>query len=105
MQIRIGYEIDYECPQPTPMILTLHVHSSRVADLVTPDRLTTTPAIPVTAYHDTYGNWCSRIVAPTGRLRLTTNALLNDHGRPDTVVPWAQQHDCRICQWKHCCIC
>ena len=38
MQIRAGYEISYDCPQPTPMILTLSVHPSRFADLLTPDR-------------------------------------------------------------------
>ncbi len=93
MQIRVGYEIVYECPQPTPMILTLHVHASRASDLVTPDHLHTSPPIPVTAYHDSYGNWCSRIVAPYGQLRLTTDALLNDRGQPDPVVQSAYQHE------------
>ena len=37
MQIRVGYELIYHCPQPTPMILTLNVHYSRVSDLVKPD--------------------------------------------------------------------
>ena len=35
MKIRAGYEISYDCPQPTPMILTLSVHPSRFADLLT----------------------------------------------------------------------
>ena len=26
MQIRVGYELIHDCPQPTPMILTLNVH-------------------------------------------------------------------------------
>ena len=34
MQIRAGYEIVYECPQATPMILMLTVHPSRQRDLV-----------------------------------------------------------------------
>ncbi len=93
MQIRVGYEIVYDCPQPTPMILTLHVHASRVSDLVAPDHLITSPSIPITAYHDSYGNWCSRIVAPRGQLRLTADTLLNDHGQPDPVVQSAQQHE------------
>ena len=29
MQIRIGYQLSYESPQPTPMILTLNVRSRR----------------------------------------------------------------------------
>jgi hypothetical protein len=28
MKIHAGYEISYDCPQPTPMILTLSVHLS-----------------------------------------------------------------------------
>jgi len=38
MKIRAGYEISYDFTQPTPMIVTLSVHSSRTPDLLTPDR-------------------------------------------------------------------
>jgi transglutaminase-like putative cysteine protease len=92
MQIRVGYELVYECPQPTPMILTLHVHSTRVSDIVVPDHLITRPSIPITAYRDGFGNWCSRIVAPAGETRLSADALLNDGGAPDPVATWAHQH-------------
>lgn len=92
MQIRVGYELQYDCPQPTPMILTLHIHHTRVADIVVPDHLITTPAVPVTAYRDGFGNWCSRIVAPKGEFHLTANAIIRDTGQPDAVVPWAHQH-------------
>ena len=43
MQIHVGYELIYDCPQPTPMILTLNVHYSRASDLVEPDHLVTSP--------------------------------------------------------------
>ena len=43
MQIRVGYELVYSCPQPTPMILTLNVHHSRVSDLVQADRIVIDP--------------------------------------------------------------
>src|SRR6266478_8778358 len=39
VKIRIGYEITYDCPKPTPMLLVLSVHPSRQADLLTPDRI------------------------------------------------------------------
>ena len=35
MKIRAGYEISYDCPQPTPMILQVSVHPSRISDLLT----------------------------------------------------------------------
>jgi len=92
MQIQLGYELIYDCPQPTPMIVTLSIHFTRVSDIVIPDHLITSPSIPLTAYRDGFGNWCSRIVAPPGELRLSTNAVINDSGEPDPVVGSAQQH-------------
>src|SRR5438270_1293553 len=92
MQIRLGYELIYDCPQPTPMLLMLNVHFTRVSDLVEPDHLVTRPAIPIRGYRDGFGNWCSRIVAPAGRTRLSANAIVNDTGEPDVVAIEAQQH-------------
>jgi hypothetical protein len=48
MKIRAGYEISYDCPHPTPMILTLSVFPSRTPDLLSWDRMRLDPAIPVT---------------------------------------------------------
>ena len=91
MQLRVGFEMVYECPQPTPMILALSIHYSRASDLVRPDHLVTNPAVPVAPYRDLFGNWCSRLTAPAGRTVLTTDALVNDSGQPDVVAPWVQQ--------------
>ena len=91
MRIRFGYELVYDCPQPTPMILMLNVHFTRVSDMVVPDHLITSPSIPVAPYRDAFGNWCSRIVAPAGALRLSTDAVINDSGAPEAVVPSAAQ--------------
>ncbi|MEO8441958.1 MAG: transglutaminase family protein [Betaproteobacteria bacterium] len=91
MQIRAGFELVYECPQPTPMILMLNIHYSRASDLVVPDHLLTVPSLPVSAYRDSFGNWCTRIVAPEGETRLTSDAVVNDSGIPDIVVAEARQ--------------
>jgi transglutaminase-like putative cysteine protease len=91
MKIRLGYEIIYDCPQPTPMILTLNIHFTRISDIIVPDHLTTHPLVPVNAYRDAFGNWCSRIVAPKGRLQLTADTLVYDTGAQDIAAPWAQQ--------------
>jgi hypothetical protein len=92
MQIRLGYELIYDCPQPTPMLLSLSIHFSRVSDIVVPDHLITMPSIPISANRDGFGNWCSRIVAPKGEIRLSADAIINDTGRPDLVVSSAPQH-------------
>ena len=91
MKIRIGYEIIYDCPQPIPMILNLNVHYTRVSDLISPDHLITDPPVPLTAYRDNYGNWCSRIVAPKGQIKLFTDALIRDSGQADIVATTARQ--------------
>ncbi len=91
MRIRLGYELVYDCPQPTPMMLMLHVHPSRMPDLIVPDELRTSPAVPVTHYTDSFGNRCARIVAPAGRTTLTTDAVITDTGLPDEVAPDAVQ--------------
>jgi len=92
MQTRLGYDLIYECPQPTPMLLVLNVHHSRVADLAVPDRLATDPPVPIHGYHDGFGNWCNRIVAPAGQIRLSAAGLINDTGKPDALAIEAQQH-------------
>lgn len=91
MKIRLGYELIYDCPQPTPIILTLNVHHSPVNDFLVPDRMISDPPVAMTTYHDIYGNHCHRIVAPQGLLKLSTDALINDSGMPDLVGLQARQ--------------
>jgi transglutaminase-like putative cysteine protease len=92
MEIQVGYELLYECPKPTPMILALNIHFSRASDLVTPDHVLTDPPVPISPYRDGFGNWCSRIIAPAGQIRISTAATVRDSGMPDPVVPGAKQH-------------
>jgi transglutaminase-like putative cysteine protease len=91
MKLRVGFEMIYDCPQPTPMVFNLNVHFTRVSDLIGRDNLTFDPSVPVASYRDTFGNWCTRIVAPKGRTRVGADALVNDTGLPDVVVPQARQ--------------
>ncbi len=93
MQIRVGYELIYDFPQPTPLILTLNIHYSRASDLIRPDYLITSPSVPVTSYRDGFGNWCSRLLAPAGTLTLTADAVVRDSGMADVIVPNAWQHE------------
>jgi transglutaminase-like putative cysteine protease len=92
MKLRVGYELVYECPQPTPMIFMLHVHHTRAPDIVVADQVTTSPSVPITSYRDGFGNWCSRLVAPQGEIRISSTAVLHDSGNPDPVNAGARQH-------------
>src|ERR1700692_3098203 len=86
MKIRVGFEMHYDFPQPTPMIMVLGTHFTRASDIIVPDHLTTLPSVPITPYRDLFGNWCSRIVAPAGAMRLAADGIIHDSGLPDPVV-------------------
>src|SRR5438132_11491990 len=92
MKIRVGFEMLYDFPQPTPMIMVLGTHFTRASDIIVPDHLTTNPSVPITPYRDGFGNWCSRLVAPAGRMRLAADGTVRDSGLPDPIVASASQH-------------
>jgi transglutaminase-like putative cysteine protease len=92
LQLRIGYELIYNFPQPTPIILVVNIHDSRASDIVVPDSLITDPSVPISSYRDAFGNRCNRLVAPVGRLRLTADSVIADSGQPDEIVFGAGQH-------------
>ena len=91
MRIRIGYDIAFECSSPTPMILMLSVHPSRLDDLTTPQEIIFDPPVPARTYADHFGNICTRVVAPPGRLAVSSEAVVCDSGQPDLVAPGAEQ--------------
>jgi transglutaminase-like putative cysteine protease len=92
MKIRVGFEMIYDFPQATPLIAVVGTHFSRASDVIEPDYLTISPSVPITPYRDGFGNWCSRIVAPAGRVRLAADGIVRDSGLPDVIVPAAVQH-------------
>jgi transglutaminase-like putative cysteine protease len=92
LKIRFGYELVYSCPQPVPMILMLHVHSSRAADLLRADQMTIQPHLEPDTYVDLFGNACTRIVAPAGETRFRADGLIQDSGLPEAVFAEAQEH-------------
>jgi transglutaminase-like putative cysteine protease len=93
MQIRAGYSLTYDCPQPTPMLLCLNIHPSRRVDLLTPQTLQFEPPAEAWDYTDGFGNVCTRITAPIGRTTISTQFDIYDTGTPDYVPYDAVQHD------------
>src|SRR5579864_1037738 len=87
VQIRVGYELKYTFPQPTPLILTLSIHYTRVSDIVRADHMIVRPSVPMSAYRDGFGNWCTRLVAPAGQVppagqvQISADAVVNDSGQ------------------------
>ena len=87
MRIQLGSRFDLFLTQPTPMIALLNVHYSRSSDMEYPDHIVTTPAVPLTAYRDGFGNWCTRLVAPAGIFTIGTQTIIHDSGVPDVAAP------------------
>lgn len=94
MLIKSEYDIHFSTPFPTPMIALLHVHPSVEASLATPDTLKVEHILPasqredpvqlaVEEYLDSFGNRCSRFVAPAGAIRLSGTNILNASEMPD----------------------
>lgn len=83
MIIRAGYTISFQCSAPTPMLLMLNVHPSRVHDLLGPDILRASPHAPMEAYIDLFGNRVTRVAAPAGLVTFSTDFAIQDTGLPD----------------------
>ena len=85
MLIRLGYDIELGLPQPATIVAILNVHSSRVADLREADEIQSSPEIPQERYQDSFGNTCTRLLAPPGNLRLSGSTLIEGSGETDEV--------------------
>ena len=91
MLIRLGYDLRFDLPAPIAMVALLHVHPSRDRDLREPDNLLTEPKLPVSEYIDGFGNRCSRIFAPAGRLRLYGSTMIVGVDELDQIDTNAQE--------------
>jgi len=89
--IRAGYDIAFHCQQETPMVLMLSVHRSRQADLLSEHIVRLSNDIASRDYVDSFGNICTRLVAPPGLLEVRNQFLIRDGGLPDEVGPHARQ--------------
>jgi transglutaminase-like putative cysteine protease len=89
MLIRAGYDLHFSAEQPVPLLAMLSIHPSRNKDLITPHRIVAEPDMPLYDYVDMFGNICSRITVPPGRLSLSCDFVIHDHGNPDRTCPGA----------------
>lgn len=99
MQIQCGFDLEFEIPAPTPMLLALYLHPSRAGDHVPRggvgaerEALRISPEVPVHDYSDAFGNRVGRIVAPAGRLAISHRVVVRDTGVPDQTIEGLDQH-------------
>ena len=93
MHIRTGFNIALDTFGTTPLSLLLNIRPERQADLITPETITFDPPVPVHQYRDAFGNVCTRIVAPRGRISMSSSFVIADSGEPDPVIPEAGQFE------------
>jgi transglutaminase-like putative cysteine protease len=86
MLIRLGYELIFRIPARTPMVLMLYTHPSHAGSLLAADCINVEPNTPVEIYTDAFGNYCGRLVAFPGQLRLWSNTVIEDAGIADHVA-------------------
>lgn len=91
MKIEAGYDIAFACSQKMPMVLMLSVHPSRQHSLLTRQRMSFSPGVEARDYLDSFGNICTRLVAPPGLLEIRNRFVISDSGKPDEVDPEARQ--------------
>jgi transglutaminase-like putative cysteine protease len=91
LKIRAGYDIAFNCFEDVPMVLMLSVHSSRQKDLLTDHTIRISPIIEARDYIDSFGNICTRLVAPAGLIEIRNEFVIEDSGLQDAVVPHAAQ--------------
>jgi transglutaminase-like putative cysteine protease len=93
LQIRFGYEISYEFPAPTAVVLLLHLRPELGARVVVPERLQVNPSnINTVEFIDGFGNRATRLIAPAGRLDLSCEATIADDGHPAPIDADAMEH-------------
>lgn len=92
MLIKGGYNLAYDCAEETPMVLAIHIRPEETVNLVEPETFTLFPEIPYSTYFDAFGNRCTRLVAPPGRLSIWNRFTMADDGRTEPLPIEAYQH-------------
>ena len=93
LTMRLGFDMVFDLPAPTPMVLMLYVHPEKIHHLRSPEMLRFEPHLVPEIFYDTFGNRCARVVAPAGELRVMQDQLYDDLPVPEPQPsPEARQH-------------
>ena len=83
MLIRAGYDIGFQCPAQSSMLLHLNIHPSRLGDLRSPDIVTSQPSYAMGAYLDLFGNRVTRVDVQPGQVTFSNRFVIHDSGELD----------------------
>jgi transglutaminase-like putative cysteine protease len=103
MLIRSTFDIQFHLPSSAAVVALLHLHPSLEKQLRSDDELLVEylgtssvadqePRVAISPrdYTDSFGNICSRFVAPMGHLRLSGTNLIESDDRPEKSYPDAE---------------
>ncbi|HXP06966.1 MAG TPA: transglutaminase family protein [Acidobacteriaceae bacterium] len=98
MLVKSEFDIQFHLSMPTPMMAMLHLHPSVEPQVKAGNELKVEHIdleaktdIPVTEYHDVFGNRCTRFVTPTGAIRLSGTNVVEITGLADPINAHAKQ--------------
>src|ERR1017187_969532 len=102
MLIKSEFDIQFQLPQRAAMVAMLHLHPSleryvRQGNVLVIEHLEPGVGpgygelVGTVEYHDSFGNRCSRFVAPAGYLRLSGTSTIDVDGMPEPANVNAQQ--------------
>jgi hypothetical protein len=92
VKIRAGFNLAFDCNSETPLLLMVHIRPERRRDLIELEKLTVYPEIPFATYADSFGNICTRLIAPPGRLSIWNRLLIADSGKHERLPLDDRQH-------------
>ena len=92
MMIKCGYNLAYDCLDFTPMILAIHIRPEETVNLVAPEMFSIVPETSYENYIDSFGNNCTRLIAPPGRFSMWNRFVVANNGMPEHLPLEAYQH-------------
>lgn len=91
MLLRVWYDLAFDFPQPAAVVLMLHLHPAEQHKVRAGGTLAIDPAVSQRDYLDTFGNRCTRIVVPQGRVHFRNSTSVAVDNTPDPQI-WDAAH-------------
>ncbi len=98
MLVQSEYDIQFQLAHPTAIVAMLHLHPSLESRVRSGNELLvqhvegdSKTVVPSQLYLDSFGNRCTRFVAPAGRLQLTGLSVTALPDEQDQIAAYAQQ--------------
>lgn len=86
LHLRVGCEIVYDVPQPTPLVIVVQAQERPGQQRIIDELQLVEPPVPVERVIDAYGSAVWKLLAPAGRLRIRYDAHVAVASTADPVL-------------------